>query len=440
MLQNVELRYGSAVQSIRVPSRNIVCIAESREAPIVADVRSKIAKALNHPIGLSSMEEVVSQDQKIAIIVDDGTRPTPTHKILPLLLKRLNAIGVNNENLTLVMATGAHERPSQEIIRNKIGGEIINSLNIEIHDCLDKNSLALTGFSTFGTPIWINKSVAEADVKIGVGGIKPHPWAGFSGGAKIVLPGVSSWEAIGRNHMLAVSNDARLGQIEENPVRKDMEEAAGKVGLNMIINTVLNDKGEMIDVVAGDFIDAHRRGVKVGRELFEYTIKDKVDILVAAFGPRDETVWEVLATKFVGAFKEILKDGGTLVLAAACSKGVYQYGWGHLDYSGKVADYSEVIEMLKSGTSAEEMFSETIRGNTPYLEVGIKACLLANLGKTKDVIVASPNLTKDEVSWIGRTSNTPQEALNEALETHGRDATIAIMPSFRSSNAYIRKV
>ncbi len=438
MFENIELRYGDTVQRIRIPLRNLVCIAKSRKVPFIAYEEAKIAEAIDHPIGSSTIEELISLNQKIAIIVDDVSRPTPIHKILPVLLKRLKKIGVKNKHTVVVMATGAHERPSQELIERKIGQEIMHKLNVKIHDCLNKNDLTFLGFSSFGTPIWINKWVAEADVKIGVGGVKPHAWAGFGGGAKIVLPGVSSWEAIGRNHTLAISSESRIGNIDGNSFRKDVEEVARKVDLNMIINTVLNDEGKIVDVVAGNFVEAHRKGVETDRKLFEYTLKDKVDILILGFGPRDETLWGVLMGKFVG-IKKILKEGGTIILVAACPKGIYQYGEGHLDYSGKPADYSKVIELLKSGRSPEEMLSEAVIGNMPYLEVGVKAYLFANLAKAKNVTVVTQNLKKEDVSWLGKTSNTAQEALHQALQTNGKDAKVAIIPDFGRSNAYIRK-
>ncbi|MEM2875585.1 MAG: nickel-dependent lactate racemase [Candidatus Bathyarchaeia archaeon] len=432
MLKNIEIKYGNTEQTIHVPLRNLVCVAERRYAPIVTDEETKIAEAIK----LSSIEEVISPSKKVAIIIDDATRPTPTHKILPPLLKKLEEMGVKKDTV-LVMATGAHEKPNQESIRRKISEEVMNDLNIQVHDCLNKDELTLMGFSSFGTPIWINKYVAEADVKIGLGGIKPHPWAGFSGGAKIILPGVSSWEAIGRNHTLAISEEARLGNVEHNPIRKDMEEVASKVGLNIIINTVLNDEGRIIDVVAGNFIKAHREGVYTSRKLFEYNIEDEVDVLIIGFGPEDETLWDVLTGKFVGV-KQIIKDGGTLILVASCPNGMYQYGRGHLDYSGKLADYSKVIELLKSGASPEEMISETLRGGMPYLEVGVKAYILAKLARTKNVILASQNLKKEDVRWLGRVRNTAQEALDDALKTQGKDAKIAIIHKEELRN-YVRQ-
>ncbi len=419
-----------------MPSRNLVCVAKSRSLPIVSDKKSRIAEALHDPIGSPTLEEIVSSNCKVAVIFDDYTRFTPTHKILPLFLKRLEKAGVRRENLSLVMATGAHEKPTSEQIKKKVGDEVIDTYKVYVHDCLDKDNLVVLGFSSSGTPVWINRQVAEADVKIGVGGVKPHPWAGFGGGAKIILPGVSAWEAIGRNHTLTVSDNARYGRIEGNPVRKDMEEVAEKVGLDMIVDTVLDDEKQVVDVVAGDFIKAHRKAVETSRRLFENRLEREVDILIIAFGPKDDNLWDVLTGKFVGV-KRILKDGGTLILVAACPNGVYKYGKGHVDYTGKVADYSGLIEILKSGASPEEVLSEAIRGKAPYLEVGIKTYLLSKLAETKNVILVSQGLREEEVSWLGKLANSAQEALDEALETHGGEAEIAVLPDFNVSNAYL---
>lgn len=436
----IELKYGKTVQKISVPSRNIVCVARSRRLPTGGEEEAKIAEAIDNPIESPSIEELASPNRKVAVIIDDVTRSTPIHKILPILLERLREAGVRRRNIVLVMATGAHEEPPQHLLKKKLGEEATKNLKIQIHNCLDKENLTMAGFSSFGTPIWINRWVAEADVKIGVGGIIPHPWAGFGGGAKIILPGVSSWEAIGRNHMLAASSGARIGKIEGNPVRADMEEVAGKVGLDMIINTVLDDEGRIVDVVAGDYIYAHRKGVELNRKMFEHKVDGKVDVLILAYGPKDETLWNVMMGKFVGTIEQIPKDEGTVIIVAECGRGIYQYGGlGHVDYSGKLTDYSGVIELLKSRISPEEIFSKTVRGEMPYPEVGIKAYLIAKLARTKNVIIVSHNLKEKDVDWLGKVTDDAQKALDEALQRHGGDCTIAVIPSFGSSQAYIRR-
>jgi nickel-dependent lactate racemase len=440
LLVEVKLRYGAGVQKLDVPSRNIACVARSRSLPTLAEFEPAISNALDNPIGTDPLEKMVSSDSKVAIIIDDITRSTPTDKILPIIVERLNQKGVGKKNICVVMATGAHKKPSREQVVNKVGTQVLNSLEVYVHDCLNKKELELVGFSSSGTPIWVNKKILDADLKIGIGMIKPHTWAGFGGGAKIVLPGVSSWEAIGRNHFLAASDDARIGNIDGNPVRKDMEEVACKVRLSMIINTIHDDSGQLVDVVIGDPIKAHRKGVETVRKLFENRIEEEVDIMIWAFGPSDDNLWDVLTGNFIGAQKKLLKDGGTLILVAECVNGLYKYGRGHVDHSGKIADYSKVIEMLKSGMKPDELISETIRGNMPYLEVGVKAYILANLARKKNILIVSENIKKDEVSWLGNTTKTAQEAFSQALQAQGGDSRVAIIPEFHASQAYIRKV
>lgn len=435
-LTEINLRYGKSFKKITIPSENIVCIARARSIPTLPDMNLAISNALDTPVGSETLEKIVSSNSKVALIIDDITRPTPTSKILPIILKRLIQNGVKKENIKIVIATGAH-LPSIEQVKVKVG-EIPNGVNIHVHDCLNKDNLELIGFSSAGTPIWVNRKVLEADVKISVGGIKPHGWAGFGGGGKIILPGVSAWEAIGKNHFLATSDEARIGNIDNNPLRRDAEEAASKVGLNMIVNVILDDSGNLTDVVAGDMIKAHRKGVETVRRMFESKIDEPLDIMVWAFGPNDDNLWDVLTGGFIGAHKKLLKEGGTLILAAECKNGIYKYGHGHIDYSGKIADYSKVIEMLKAGMSPQELLSETIRGNMPYLEVGAKAYLLAKLARKCNIVIVSENIKREEISWLGTTVETAQEAVKQALENHGKDAKIGIIPEFHTSNAYIR--
>ncbi|MEM0053383.1 MAG: nickel-dependent lactate racemase [Nitrososphaeria archaeon] len=433
----VKLRYGNSFQKIEVPSDNIFALAKTHRLPPLANFDSAVSYALENPIGSKRLEEIVSSSSKVAIIIDDITRATPTSRMLPIILNRLVQKGVRKEKIDIVIATGAH-LPSMEQVKVKVGENVPNNINIHVHDCLNKNELELIGFSTSGTPIWVNRKILEADIRIGVGAIKPHGWAGFGGGGKIILPGVSSWEAIGRNHFLAASEGARIGNIEDNPLRKDIEEVASKVGLDMIINALLDDNGNLVNIVAGHMIKAHRIGVETVRKMFETKIGEPLDIIIWAFGPEDDNLWDVLTGGFIGAHKKLLKEGGTLILVAECKNGLYKYGRGHLDYSGKIADYSRVIEMLESGMTPQELLSETIRGNMPYLEVGVKAYLLAKLARKCNIIVVSENIKREEISWLGTTMKTAQDALKHALENHGKDAKVGILPEYHISNAYIR--
>lgn len=437
----VYLRYGNAFQKVDLPSSSRVYIAKGFISKRQVNLEETLSNSLDEPVGTDSLEKMVSPGSRVALIVDDTTRPTPIKSLLPLVIARLLKRGLSKDDISIIMATGAHKRPTWDEVGAKIGRLVLDSgIRVYVHDPLDKKELKLIGFTSRGTPIWINSKALDADVKIGIGLIKPHPWAGFTGGAKIILPGISAWEAIGKNHFLAVSEEARIGNIEGNPVRGDMEEAAQKTELDMIINTILDDRGRPIDCVVGDPIEAHRKGVEVVRTLFETSIDEEVDVAIWAFGPGDNDLWDVIGRKFIGAHKKILKDGGTLILVAECSNGIYkynEYGLRHVDYSGRVADYSRVIEMLRSGASPDEIISETLRGNMPYMEVGVKAYIISTLIRRSNIIIVSHNLRKEDVKWLGSLARTATEAVSQAIQLEGEDARIAVVPEAYASDGYI---
>jgi len=434
------LNYGFSTQKLEINKENLLCLVKTRRVlSKYENIKTKIIRSLNNPIGSPLLEKIASSNDKVALVIDDVTRPTPTHIILPIIIKRLRNIGLKRENILILIATGAHKFLLRNEVKTKIGKTLIERINIRIHDCLRKNALEMRGFSIFGTPIWIDKYVLNADLKIGIGTINPHPWAGFSGGAKIILPGVSSWESINRNHFLAISENAKVGNLNENPIRKDIEDVAHKIGLDMILNVITDNKKRVIEVVTGDMIKAHRKGVKVCKRIFENKIREKADIMIVAFGPNDRCLWDVIAGDLTRVYKGLLKKNGTLIIVARCPYGIYKYGlnpYAHVDYTGKIADYSRVIEFLKLRPKPEEVLSETIRGNMPYSEVGIKAYFLAKFMRENDIFIVSHVLKNEDINWFGKVFHKVQDALNEALKFHGKDANVLIFPNMGNSYAY----
>jgi len=167
---------------------------------------------------------------------------------------------------------------SKEEIEKKIGGEVLKRVRVVQHD--PDNNLFYLGNTKKGHELWVNKDVVQSEVKISTGSIVPHRYAGYGGGAKSVLPGISSRESIGLNHLQVETGEAALGKIEGNPVREEMEEAAKMIGLDFIVSTVMNDKNEIVKVVAGDPVKAHRTGVKICKEIYGVEIPEKVDIVI----------------------------------------------------------------------------------------------------------------------------------------------------------------
>jgi nickel-dependent lactate racemase len=443
LIRNLKLPYGNLVQRVGIPSRNIVSIAEPRHVQTVDNEEAEIARAIDNPIGTPPISEIASPDENILIIVDDHKRPlTPTSKILPILLDRLKKIGVKGENIRILVATGAHEKPLWEDVKQKVGEEVAGKFRISIHDCLDKENLTLLGISLRGTPVWVNQEVARADLKIGVGSIVPHPWAGYGGGGKIIMPGVSSWEAIGRNHTLALSTKARIGNIIDNPFRRDIEDVARTVGLDMIVNAVPNDQGKMVRVIAGDLVEAHRKGAEISRKIFENHVEGVADVLVMAFGPKDETLWQVIGSaRTLVMMEQLVKKWGTVILVASCREGLYRFAKGvhHLNCGGNCLGHDDLLELLRSGTRPEKFLSETLKGHLAYPELGVKGYLISKMAATRNIILASDKLSEKEIDWLGTTAETAEEALNEAIQTQGCDASVMVIPYMAQSLAFFKK-
>jgi len=433
----VELPYRDTVQSLEIPQRNLACVVEPKPGPRPESDASMIAEALDHPFGVGSLSEALAGAETVAVVVDDLDRPTPVYRVFPLLLERLKRLGFDAKSIRVVMAVGTHKEPPRQEVERKVGPEAL-SLGVTLHNSLAKEKLTFLGVSSTGTPAWVNAHVASADRRIGVGNVAPHPWAGYGGGGKILMPGVSAWEAIGRNHLIGLSSKATIGRVDGNPIRRDMEEVAGIVGLDFILNTVHDGDGRLVDAVAGHYVEAHREGVKKARPIYEHPLPEPADILVMAFGPRDETLWQAIGKGYTQVVPlAALKEGGTLILVASCHEGVYRYPKGahQLDGSGQLGKAERLLGLLSAGASEQEVFAETMRGAMPYLELGMKGCLLARLAKSRDVIVATQGLNAEEVKWLGTSARNAEEALKRALETQGRDAQVVMVPgaTYRSS-------
>jgi len=430
-LVNVGFRYGNSVIDLRLPEENLKVIRE-KPFPGLKDPEKAVLDAIENPIGTEPLGKLLSPGDKISIIVDDLTRDTPVSTVFPLLLNKLRELGVKNRDITVIMATGIHKRQNVEDLVKRIGGRPPEGVKLLVHDPLDKNKLSLIGFTSIGTPVWINEAVVESDFKLGIGSIRPHAEAGFSGGGKIILPGVSAWEAIGKNHILYISPKSRTGIVEGNPFREDIEECARIAGLNFVVNTVFNAEGEIAGIYAGDPIEAQREGAKTVRFICENRVEEKADILIMGFGPKDETVWQIVGTAFtLSTIDCMVKEEGTVLLLASCKDGVYVpfKGIHHLNYEGLLTGTQKFVELLKTSPSPEELLSLTLRGEVPYPELGAKGVILSRLSQRARLVMVSSNLKPEDVKWFGELSWSPQKALEEALKEHGKDAKIIAMPN-----------
>ena len=252
-----EFGFGKEKQLVDIPQGIDVRELTANDDIEFNDIDKDVVHALENPIGSPRLKDIVKPGEKIAIITSDITRPMPTYKVMPALLEELKEAGVDYNDVTLVFALGSHRRQTPEEMRRLAGDyayEKINVVDSDIDDCIRM------GVTANGTPVDITRVVAEADRKIALGNIEFHYFAGYSGGYKAIMPGVSTPAAIQSNHKLMIKPESCAGRLEGNPVREDIEEAGRICGLDFILNVVLDEHKEIVKVVCGDPIKAHRVG------------------------------------------------------------------------------------------------------------------------------------------------------------------------------------
>ena len=278
----------------------------------------EVERALDNPIGTDKVENLVKAGQKVCIITSDITRPMPSKICLPPLIKRLNKAGVKNSDILIVFALGSHRPHTEQEMRYLVGDEVFDSI-----ECVDSNpdQCVRIGITSCGTAVDIFDRVVNSDFIICMGNIEYHYFAGYSGGAKAIMPGVSTKEAIRQNHKMMVDEKAYAGNLN-SPVRLDIEEAGALLGIDFILNVVLDEHKKIIYACAGDTIKAHRAGCQFLDKLYSVEIKEKADIVVVSAGgyPKDQNMYQ--AQKALDNAKHAVKDGGIIIWLASCKEGL----------------------------------------------------------------------------------------------------------------------
>jgi len=287
------------------------------------DLVGLLKNSLENPIGCDRLDQLVSAGDKVLILIEDNTRNTPVNSILPILIDYLKACGILESDVEILTAPGTHRVMTEPEIIEKVGQRIFDSINISQHDFRDSDSLIDLGSVDAGDyqiPIRINKKVQEVDFIIGIGNIIPHCDAGYSGGAKILQPGICGYSTTAATHAAAaLLQEIPLGVVE-NPCRMGMERVAKRAGLRFIVNTVMNNRNEVIDVVSGDYVRAHRSGSSLSKKAFEVDIPEAADIVIVSSQPADIDYWQ--AEKGIISAYFAVKEGGIIIFVAPCYEGL----------------------------------------------------------------------------------------------------------------------
>ncbi|TFF97604.1 MAG: DUF2088 domain-containing protein [Promethearchaeota archaeon] len=283
--------------------------------------RDIIKNKLQNPIGTEPLSKIASHKTTAAIVVDDISRPTKAEPIVKIILEILNDSGISDENITLIFAIGAHRPMNRIDYIKKLGPEITERLNIENHHPYE--NLVNLGTSSLGTPIFLNKTYYEADVKIALSSVLPHPLAGFGGGAKIILPGISGIETLEANHQAGVRGIG-IGWGIISDLRRDIEEVCEKAGLDFSINVVPTLRRETAGLFAGHYIDAHRSAVEFATKIYATKVPPnfKADICLLNLYPEDTELSQATkALSIVLSTTKLIKRGGAVIFLTASTEG-----------------------------------------------------------------------------------------------------------------------
>ena len=318
-MRNVTMRssawLGDSFVSLEFPSAWDLHLIQ--HAPLTAMSGLEIEQKLRMPLHSTSLSKLVYGRRSVVIIIDDINRPTPTALILPPIIDELIRSGVDLSAISIVVAGGTHQVASAEEIAKKVGPKLPENIRIIAHD-MTKDDLVPLGKTSRGTPISVNRFVMEAELKIGVGGIYPHPTAGFSGGSKIVSPGVCGIETARILHENFSQGDIR-GKLADNNFRDEVDKIATKVGLEFIVNVIINKDREIVGIFAGHPILAHRDGIRYALQNFTVDSISDADVIIADAYPFD-TSFVFAEDRSLWPFANTSPNSSRVVLAA-CPKG-----------------------------------------------------------------------------------------------------------------------
>jgi len=403
----LEFGYGNGVQTVEVPEKNLLDVLVSNPMEHERRGEEAVRYALQNPIGAPALRELVKPGQKIAIITSDISRPLPSYDVLPSVLDELYAAGCSADDITVVFALGSHRCHTEEEKR-KLAGERayreVRCVDSDVNDCIHM------GVTSAGTPVDIDRRVAEADFRICLGNIEFHYFAGYSGGAKAIMPGVSTRDAIQANHRMMVSPDACAGKLEGNPLRADIEEAGAICGVHYIVNAVLDEHKHIVYAVAGDVTAAHRVGCAYLDQMYRKVIPARADIVLVSQGgaPKDANLYQT--QKALDNAKHAVKKGGTIILMGACPE-----GFGSAKFE----------QWLTSAPTAHSMVERIGR---EFELGGHKAAAIGMVLEDADIDFVS-EMDDELIRSIFLTPRpSAQAAFDAAMERYGADATVIAMP------------
>jgi len=382
------LPYGNEKVELEVPDQCFIGMIDPPAANAAEDPQGEILHAIEYPFGDKTLEDIISPDKKIAVIIDDGSRPTPIAEILPVLLRKLELCGARTENIKIVAALGSHRYMTEDELSERVGAEIHKTYQVINSEFKDPERLVYVGDTEEGAPIMATRVIIDADIRIGIGNLVPHPVMGWGGGGKILYPGVAGEDTVAYFHLKASLIDENMFGQSTTPIRLMMERWVDTIGLDFIINTILTPDFKIYKVVAGDYVLAHRAGVGIGKTVLGCMIREKADVVIVSSHPADQDFWQ--SPKAMYGAEPVLKGarGGTMILISPNYEGIGPHAE-YPEYMGR-DDGDDIVRACIAG--------DKIEGDRLAIAVGNS---MSKMRRRRELIVVGGGVTKEEMECCG---------------------------------------
>lgn len=419
----IKLAYGHEGLTVNLP--DYTNVVETRFTPGLPDESRVICQALRRPIGSAPLAELVRPGDTVVIEHSDITRPTPNDRIMPVLLAELEGAGIAREDITLLNALGTHRPQTEAELRLMLGDQIVDNYRCLQHDGYDDANLVPLGTTSRGNSVRINRRFLEADVRILTGFIEPHFFAGFSGGPKGVLPALAGAESVQTNHgrqMIAHPN-ATWGVTVGNPIWEEMREVALMTKPTFLLNVTLNNRREITSVFGGDMLAAHAAGCEFVRQSAMVGVDAPYDIVITTNSgyPLDQNLYQ--AVKGMSAANQVAREGGSIVIAAACQDGLPNHG----RYAALLAEAGSPQRML-------EMIAQPGFSEPDQWQVQIQAMIQLRA----DVYVYSDGLTDAQIERaLFIPCRNIAKTVAQLQQKYGPAARICVIPDGPQTIAYL---
>ena len=419
----VKLAYGKTGLDLELADELNVTVVEPKYVSALPDPKAALRQALNQPIAAPPLRELVQSSNRVGIVFCDITRPAPSHLMVPAVLNEL--AHVPRENIILFNALGTHRPNTDAELRAMLGDDVVDSYRIVQNNAFDPSTQVHLGATSRGHAIWLNREFVECDAKILTGFIEPHLFAGFSGGSKMVMPGMAGQQTVLGNHDAGMLSDphATWGITWGNPVWEEIREVALKVNPTFILHVSLNRDKEITGVFAGDLDAAHAAGCAFVKETAMVGVPHAFDIVITTNSgyPLDLNLYQ--SVKGMSAAAKVVRQGGAIIVASDCWDGIPEHGL--------------YEQLLRQANSPRELL-DTIFAPGFLKQDQWQAQIQAQIQLQADVYVRSDNLTDRQIEGaLLRPSRRIEATLQELLDRYGPQASICVLPEGPQTIPYV---